>query len=450
MPIDKVILVPGICGSVLKDGNDTIWPGTPWNVEFQSYPDAYVNVLAHSKTLQATDVLRSVPLDVFGVTVHHFDGYQSAITALENMGFHESNGSLVPWAYDWRIDIRDAAKALRDRLAQPDFAGRTVAIVAHSMGGLVSRYMLENLDAPIKIELCVLVAVPHLGAPACLQNILGLRPEIFLSAAQCQAALRNPDFPSAYQLLPRPGVPTLLEPSAATGFVIRDPYKDAALSVSMNLVAGSMKAQSDFSDALDHMAPGFTPPCRYVGIVGNAQSTTTANYLQGGSALQGVEEAAGGDGTVPLWSAAPAGIPIRYVSATHAGMFADDDTVAMLRAVLTPGKPGGRLLSIKPSGQPPVLSVQAIQQSVETDKDYTVALVTDIPATEIDAMLVVESNSKAGTKTTKVPVQYKGGKLRSVSVDLTAPPEPGVVRLSVEPNKAGIAGKAATVLVLRP
>ena len=94
MPIDKVIFIPGICGSVLMKGDETIWPGTPWNVEFESYPDAYVDLLAHSKELQATDVLRSVPLDILGVTVYHFDGYQSAISALENMGFHEKNGSL--------------------------------------------------------------------------------------------------------------------------------------------------------------------------------------------------------------------------------------------------------------------------------------------------------------------------------------------------------------------
>ena len=68
------------------------------------------------------------------------------------------------------------------------------------------------------------------GAPASLQNIMGLRPEIFLSGAQCQAALCGSDFPSAYQLLPRSGVPALLEASATAGFVICDPYTDKALA----------------------------------------------------------------------------------------------------------------------------------------------------------------------------------------------------------------------------
>ena len=99
---------------------------------------------------------------------------------------------------------------------------------------------------------------------------------------------------------------------------------------------------------------------------------------------------------------------------------------------------------------PPVLSVQAVEQSVETDKEYTVALVADSPTTAIDVVLVIESHAKAGTTTTEMPVRYNGGKLRSLSVDLTAPSEPGVVRLSVKPNGAGVPGKEATVLILRP
>ena len=151
----------------------------------------------------------------------------------------------------------------------------------------------------------------------------------------------------------------MLEASAATGYVIRDPY-DAAVAQGLNLVAGSHDAASEFGANLLHMSPGFTPPCRYVAIVGNAQKTITANYLKGAKGFWESRSLRGG-WYGALWSAAPAGIPIRYVSATHGQMFADDDTVAMLRAVLTPGKPGGRLLSIRPTGMPPVLSVQAVR-----------------------------------------------------------------------------------------
>jgi pimeloyl-ACP methyl ester carboxylesterase len=72
------------------------------------------------------------------------------------MGFHEARGSLIPFAYDWRVDVRTSAAVLRDRLSQPDLHGQRVAIIAHSMGGLVTRYALEKLGIPhdIRVELC--------------------------------------------------------------------------------------------------------------------------------------------------------------------------------------------------------------------------------------------------------------------------------------------------------
>jgi hypothetical protein len=122
--------------------------GTAWNVALGNYPDAHAELLATSDKLEPVDVLRTVPLKVLGVTVHHFDGYQKALDALETMGFREAAGTLIPFAYDWRRDVRQSAEALKERLADGDLAGRSVALVAHSMGGLLARYMLEKLRPP--------------------------------------------------------------------------------------------------------------------------------------------------------------------------------------------------------------------------------------------------------------------------------------------------------------
>ena len=448
MAIDTVVFVPGICGSVLMHGGETVWPGTPWNVAFKSYPDEYVQLLATSPDLRATDVLRSVSLTVLGIDLHHFDGYQRALDALEGMKFRENGGTLIPFAYDWRRDIRVSAESLKTRLAAPELAGRRVAIVAHSMGGLVSRYMLEKLGPPagVRIELCVLVAVPHLGAPVALQNILGLRPEIFLTGAQCKVALRSTDYPSAYQLLPRLGVPALLEASAATGFEQRDPYQ-ADVAQHLGLVAGSLAAAHALGASLDPIGPGFKPPCRYVAIAGNAQKTVTANYLDLKAGAQPVEEATAGDGTVPLWSSAPPGIPVRYVAAAHGSMFSDTDVVAMLQAVLRPGTPGGRLFNLEPSVIAPELSVQPLAPSVEAGQTLTVAIVADRPAARIDAVLHVEHLFADRKEAQDVPIHYEGGLLRSLSIDLTAPAEAAVMRINVAATGRAVSGDT-TVLVL--
>jgi pimeloyl-ACP methyl ester carboxylesterase len=448
MSIDVVVFLPGICGSVLKEGDETIWPGTPWNVKFETYPDHYVDLLATSTTMRATEVLRDVPLTLLGVTVYHFDGYGRALKALEAMGFHETGGGLISFAYDWRMDVRTSAATLHARLSKPDLRGKRIAIVAHSMGGLVARYALEKLGIPqgVRIELCALVATPHLGAPVALQNVLGLRPEIFLSAPQCRAVLRNPAFPSAYQLLPHMGVPTLLEANAGAGFIVQDPF-DAALVGRLGLVAGSLAAATGLYADLPFMGPGFQPPCRYVAIAGNAQKTVTANYLDDATGAKPVEEPTAGDGTVPLWSAAAPGIPVRYVSATHGGMFADSDTIAMLRAVLRPGTPGARLFSLEPG--PPVLSAQAIQPSVKPGQPFTIAVIADRPTDRVDAVLeVTRAFDGERTETQEVPLRYDGGFLRSIPMDFVAPDERAVVQVRV--RQGGVtAGDVATVLVVK-
>ena len=448
MGIDVVVFVPGICGSVLKDGDTTIWPGTPTNAVFQTYPDAYVEILAMSATVRATDVLRSVPLTVFGVPVYHVDGYGKALHSLEGMGFSETGGSLVPFAYDWRADVRTSAAALHERLSQPDLGGKRIAIVAHSMGGLVTRYALERIGMPggARVELVALVASPHLGAPVALQNLLGLRPELFLSAAQCRAALRNPQFPSAYQLLPRPGIPALLAANTQSGFVIRNPF-DAALAGQLGLVQGSLDAATALAADLPFIVPGFQPPCRYVAIAGNAQKTTVANYQQGTGA-SAVEEETAGDGTVPLWSAAPPGIPVRYVAATHGGIFKDGDTEAMLRAVLRPGTPGARLFSLG-AGPLPALSVQTVNTSVAPGVNFTVAILADRPTGTVDATILVE-RAFAGDRieSEEIPVRYVGGPIRTIPLQFTAPQDRAVLKFTVRPNGAAATGDPATVLVV--
>lgn len=450
MAIDTVVFVPGICGSVLQLGDTEIWPGTPWNVAFESYPDDYVKLLATSREIRAVDVLRSVPLKVLGVTLHHFDGYGRALASLEEMGFREAGGTLVPFAYDWRMDVRESAKALKARLANRDLAGRRIAIVAHSMGGLVTRYLIEKLGLPpdIKVELCIFVAVPHLGAPVALQNLLGLRPEIFLSGPQCRAALRNPDFPSAYQLLPRAGVPALLSTSTSTGYAIEDLF-GAATVARFGMVAGSVQAALGLGADLPFMGPGFQAPCRYVAIAGNAQRTVTTNYVDGPSSARAVEEPTAGDGTVPLWSAAPPGIPVRYVAATHASMFADEDAVALLGAVLTPGRPGVRPWSVKTEAGPPVLSVQAVQTSVGGGQPFTVAIVADRPTNSFDAVLEMESAYEGGRiETAETPVRYDGGLLRSIPLDFTAPIEKAVLRFRLRQKGIAPSGTGTTILAV--
>lgn len=448
MSIDAVVFVPGICGSVLVDGGETIWPGTPGQVLFGSYPDRLVQTLSSSTTIEATDVLRSVPLTLLGLTVHHFPGYGRALTALERMGYSETGGSLIPFPYDWRKDIRDSASALHARLSKPDLQGRRVALVAHSMGGLVSRFALEKIGIPagLNLQLLALLATPHLGAPVAMQNVLGLRPEIFLSAKQCRDAMQNPQFPSAYQLLPRPGIPSLLARSPKIGFSILDAFGQD-IQRQLGLVAGSLAAAKAFAADLPFIGPDFHPPCPYLAIAGNAQKTVVANYnLPDG--VTPVDEENSGDGTVPLWSAAPPGLPVRYVAAAHLDVCFDSDAVGMLRAVLRPDLPGGRLLTNDPA--PVAFTLQPTKESVSPTETFAVAIVANKPTDSIHLkveLTCVYEEDRADPPR-EVPVDYEGGPIRSIPLEFKAPDQRAVLLFQLVERDGKKSGQPRSVLVI--
>ena len=180
---------------------------------------------------------------------------------------------------------------------------------------------------------------------------------------------------AGYQLLPRAGVPALLARDMRIGFKPLDAFGGPVMG-QLHLSAGSLQAAEELAFALPFMGPGFRPPCSYLAIAGSGQKTIMANYLIDGGATP-VDDGDSGDGTVPLWSAAPPGIPVRYVASAHLDVCTDTDAVAMLKAVLRPDLPGGRLYS-KQDGQASI-SVQALKTSVVPGKSFTVALVADRP-----------------------------------------------------------------------
>jgi len=90
------------------------------------------------------------------------DGFDAVVWAIPNHGLG---------------DIVDSAGVLADFVA--DLLARTgsehVDIVAHSQGGLVGRYFIENLDGDQEVDSLVSLAAPHYGTrEANLADFLGL------------------------------------------------------------------------------------------------------------------------------------------------------------------------------------------------------------------------------------------------------------------------------------
>ena len=369
--VEHVVFIPGTVGSELWDGNELIWPGTGLQKLTDGYPEELVTKLATSETLRVGGILDKVSL--FGLGVDHFaTGYDKALSLLRSIGFDTNRGTLTPFPYDWRRDIRETARLLHKRLLADDLANKRVGIVAHSMGGLIARFALERISAPANVELLILAAVPHHGAPAAFLNLIGLRPEIFLTGAQCKRVVNNPTFPSAYQLLPHPASKSFFDASVG-GMKSVDIY-DPNVYLPLGLSGASIAIAKATWDDLPTLDLGELTPVPYVAVAGNAGATTVGIYVsKSGPDSIVIETTAAGDGTVPIWSAAPPSLRCRFVPCDHLGVFEDEQMHRLLQGLLQPEIPNSPVaLKLDPMGGVASfrLSVQVSQRSVEAGPSF--------------------------------------------------------------------------------
>jgi len=120
-----LFLLPGILGSNLKAGDDRIWVG--WRL---------INGLQRLAYPGASDVTPDGPIGPV------YDDLRAFLSAT-----HE----VIPFAFDWRIPLEDAAHLLADEVEKAlqlrEKTKTPVRMIAHSMGGVLARTMqLERPD----------------------------------------------------------------------------------------------------------------------------------------------------------------------------------------------------------------------------------------------------------------------------------------------------------------
>ncbi|MEP6787868.1 MAG: hypothetical protein ABJB40_05520 [Acidobacteriota bacterium] len=233
---NPIILIPGLSGSELrnKTTNERIWFKAVKSKSEDLRLPILADVTKMHDDLIASDILREVKIGIFpGIDV-----YGGFIKAMETRGgYHEEkwespseNGfedSLYVFSYDWRLDNVENARLLVSRVEglkrkfnKPDLK---FDIVAHSMGGLISRYaaMYGDADLPAgnrkpqptwagarDFDKIVLLGTPNEGSALSLSSLLNgyavgnLR--IDLPFVQDSSKFMVFTIPAAYQLLPAP------------------------------------------------------------------------------------------------------------------------------------------------------------------------------------------------------------------------------------------------------
>ncbi|MGH8443169.1 MAG: lipase/acyltransferase domain-containing protein, partial [Nevskiaceae bacterium] len=223
-----VIVIPGILGSRLRDATtgEELWPGSLGSLVLGS--KEHLALPFDPQTLQPT--AEASPDGLFEAVLGT-DFYGEILRTLEHSGGYRRARPGEPadarqrryyvFAYDWRQDnVRTAARLdafigqIRRDYGDPQLK---VDIVAHSMGGLVTRYFLRYGDEDVlsilhrddfkvadagasKVRTAILLGTPNLGSASSLHGFIegasiGLRriPSDVLAT-----------MPSAFQLFPHP------------------------------------------------------------------------------------------------------------------------------------------------------------------------------------------------------------------------------------------------------
>lgn len=220
----------------------------------------------------------------------------------------------VCYDYDWRRGIDELGVELAARLSA-DTSPR-IMIVAHSMGGLVSRAALAHAGMH-KVERVVLMGTPNSGSFAPVQALRGVyavvRKIARLAQAQTAESLATEifgSFPSLYHLLPT------IRGSQKLDFFDEKNWPQSGPALNGTLLANAR--------ALEKSLAG--PDERFAIVAGTGQETVTHVTRRKNEFVYTITRH--GDGTVPLVCAELEGARTYYTSVAHSEL-TRDRTVAL-------------------------------------------------------------------------------------------------------------------------
>ena len=208
----NVLFLPGIKGSILETGTDQLWPPST------SFSNDISQLALDSSGNSVNDVHVKGILNQFGPTDIYLP-FSNFMDGLVSQGVIQD---WLPMAYDWRFSpekiIQDGIKTENgvlsiiteiDNLAASSKNGK-VTIVTHSMGGLLGKAIIKELENQGKdnlIDSFVMVGTPQLGTPQAAAVLLhgddeGIVLGYITNPTEMRAVAQN--MPGAYDLLPSP------------------------------------------------------------------------------------------------------------------------------------------------------------------------------------------------------------------------------------------------------
>lgn len=205
---EPVIIVPGILGSELKDtAGNLYWANLSAmaeNTDGDQFLTDALDLDSTGQPLRSSIVVGEVIKKIELLNVRTVADIFNGLTLdLQDHGY--SSSTLFTFPYDWRLNIDSNRAALNQKIT--DIKNKTgaskVNIVAHSMGGLVTKDYLDQYGTS-SIDKVIFVGTPHLGAPKAAK--------ILIAGDQFSIPWLNPlrmkeiglGSPATYELMPSP------------------------------------------------------------------------------------------------------------------------------------------------------------------------------------------------------------------------------------------------------
>ena len=257
---NPVIVIPGMMGSKLKHlaANRTIWgvfndssidPNVAEDIRLMACPIEGENLDEFDDGVYASGVLDSVKIEIAGLTFDHqaylnilhmlgVGGYRDEELGLSGaINYGDQHFSCFQFPYDWRRDNSENAKRLSEFLLEKKAYVEAERkrrygidtpvrfdIVAHSMGGLISRYYLRygNQGAAVNgippqlnwagcehVDRLIMIGTPNNGsAQSLVSTHEGFSLSYFLDDFPSGLVA---SLPSIYQLLPNGPSPAVFD-----------------------------------------------------------------------------------------------------------------------------------------------------------------------------------------------------------------------------------------------
>lgn len=223
--VPPVVIVPGILGSRLRERKSgrELWPGSVFNLLFSARSLALdidpTTLEPRPDDIEAYDLIRGVLAnDFYGALIQTLEQQGGYVRGAPGHPADPARRRYYLFPYDWRQDNVVTVRRLDTLIEQirHDYGDPRlkVDIVAHSMGGLVTRYYIQygttdvldgndfpaNFSGADKIRTAVLLGTPNLGSVNALHSLL-VGHQVARQTIPPEALAT---MPSVYELLPHP------------------------------------------------------------------------------------------------------------------------------------------------------------------------------------------------------------------------------------------------------